>query len=92
VAEVEQPIQQEVRQVANEIAGILDRAMNPSGNKTWGFALMIFPFGQPDGEHRCNYISNADRSDMLATMKEFIARAEGRYHESKPDGEAMADV
>jgi hypothetical protein len=24
-------------------------------------------------------LSNADREDMLATMKEFIARAEGRY-------------
>jgi hypothetical protein len=51
-----------------------------------GFALLIFKFGQ-GADHRCNYVSNAEREDMLATMKEFIAHAEGRYAEpSEPDG------
>ena len=44
---------------------------------------LVFPFGQPNGKHRANYLSNANREDMLATMKEFIARAEGRYVEAE---------
>ena len=76
----EQPIQPELRKVMNEIAAAISSAINPSGQKRNGFALLVFPFGQPNNGHRC-YISNANREDMLATMKEFIARAEGRYHE-----------
>lgn len=44
--------------------------------KPFGFALLVFPFGdKPKG--RMNYISNAQRADMLIAMKEFIARSEG---------------
>lgn len=45
-----------------------------------GFALFVFEFGRL--EHgRVNYISNGDRQDMIAAMKEWIARAEGAYVE-----------
>ena len=71
-----------------DIAALLDDAFNgpkeqrgPEGKKT-GFALLVFPFGQPNGEHRSNYISNANREDMIATLKEFVARAEGRFQEA----------
>lgn len=74
-----QPIQEEHRTVMNEIAGLINVAINPDGVRRNGFALLVFPFGQPNDQHRCNYISNAVREDMLATMKEFIARSEGRY-------------
>jgi hypothetical protein len=40
-----------------------------------GVALLVFEFGHTG---RVNFISNADRSDMIAAMKEFIARNEGR--------------
>ena len=76
-----QPIQDQYHKVMNDIGRILEGAINPNGEKVNGFALLMFPFGQPDNPHRCNYISNANREDMLATMKEFIARAEGRYVE-----------
>jgi hypothetical protein len=76
-----QPIEPRYRELMNEIGELLDQALNPDGVKRNGFALLVFPFGQPEGEHRSNYISNADREDMLASMKEFIARAEGRYQE-----------
>lgn len=41
----------------------------------WGFSLLIFSFGE--GGHLF-YISNAQREDMIATMKQFIAEQEGR--------------
>jgi hypothetical protein len=33
-------------------------------------------------DRRLNYISNSDRPTMLTVMKEFIARNEGRHHET----------
>ena len=79
----EQPVQEHLRRAMNILGGMIDNAINPDGVKRNGFALLAFPFGQPDDEHWANYISitNANREDMLATMKEFIARAEGRYHD-----------
>ncbi len=37
----------------------------------WGFNLLLFTFGAGGSLF---YISNAERSDVLATMKEFISR------------------
>ncbi len=56
-----------IRPVAREI-GRLIASQLPDG---WGFTLLLFTFG-PGGT--LSYISNADRSDMLLTMKEFIKR------------------
>jgi hypothetical protein len=57
----------EVRPVAKDIGRIIAGQL-PAG---WGFTLLLFTFG-PGGA--LSYISNADRSDMLLTMKEFIRR------------------
>lgn len=66
----------------NALGRAIDEIFNgkdvPPEKKEWGFALLVFRFGQGD-DHRSNYLSNANREDMIATMKEFIARAEGRY-------------
>lgn len=39
-----------------------------------GFCLLVFDFGE---EGRMNYASNANRHDVVAAMKEFIAKMEG---------------
>ncbi len=69
----------------NAIAQALDELLNGDARpKLFGFCLLVFPFGEaPEG--RINYICNAERSDMIASMKEFIARNEGRLieHEEK---------
>lgn len=44
-----------------------------------GITLLIFPQAGPD-KGRTNYVSNCDRADMLAAMKEVAARFEGRAH------------
>lgn len=43
--------------------------------------LLIAPLNAPEGS-RTNYISNADRADMMACLKEITARFEGRGHDA----------
>ena len=74
--EKEKQIDPALKTVMNDIAHILDRVIKES-KENQGFALFIFDFGT---NGRINYISNAQREDMLATLKEFIAKCEGRYH------------
>jgi len=64
---------EEIRKVANHIGGAIGSALPPG----YGFALLVFGLGETAG--RMNYISNADREDMLAALKELVARFEGRY-------------
>ena len=72
------PIEPKFREQMNVIANLLDDSLNGDTRpRTVGFLLLMFDFGNPDGG-RMNYISNAQRADMLCAMKEFIAHAEGR--------------
>jgi hypothetical protein len=82
------PIAAEQRGLMNHIARTLDVAFNgdpPTPPKTYerkvGFVLFSFNFGQIDNG-RVNYISNADRADMIVAVKEWLARAEGRVAET----------
>jgi len=75
------PIQEKYRAEMNALAEGIDRIFNGGKNpKSVGFVLLSFEFGKTEGG-RVNYISNADRRDMIAAMKEWLARAEGRYAE-----------
>lgn len=75
------PIQNQYRDTMNRVAEVLDRQFNPNRHeRKVGFVLLIAEFGKIDGG-RVNYISNGERADMIAMMKEYIARAEGRYAE-----------
>lgn len=38
----------------------------------WGFTLLLFPFGEPATEGGTFYIANAERSDVLNIMRQFI--------------------
>lgn len=79
--EAEQPIQPQYVGQMNALGRVIDEIFNPDpDNKQTAFALFLFPFGAGD-DHRSNYISNSNREDMIATLKEFIARAEGTYVE-----------
>lgn len=76
------PIQGQYREAMNRLAKALDTTLNPVlGERRVGFVLLTAEFGHIEGG-RVNYISNADRADMIAMMKEYIARAEGRYVEA----------
>lgn len=63
----------------NALASVLDEAFNgancPEGEKKVGLFLTTFEFDAPG---RFNYISNADKVDVRAMLKDVIARIEGR--------------
>lgn len=79
----DKPIEQHYRETMQAIASALDGVLNEgkSGkDRETGFVLMVYPFGNlAAGDARCNYISNgADRKDVVALMKEMIARSAPR--------------
>lgn len=72
------PIQPKYHTQMNDLARELDGRFNGiNRERTIGFALFVFDLNLPEG-NRTNYISNASRADMIASMKEWIARAEGQ--------------
>ena len=75
------PIQPAYKRQMNELAHVIDLWLNgpkqPGINPNLGFILLTAEFGKIDGG-RVNYISNGDRKDMIAMLKEYLARCEGR--------------
>lgn len=73
-----EPIQAQYREQMNTLAKTLDERLNPPPSaRRVGFALFTFEFGKIE-DGRVNYISNGAREDMIAAMREWLARAEGR--------------
>lgn len=72
------PIQAQYREFMNGLAAGIDKLLNNDEDpKKVAFVLLISEFGEiKDG--RVNYISNGERADCVAMMKETIARFEGR--------------
>lgn len=72
------PIEDIHRDLMNTIAAGIDALFNgdlKGPNRTVGFVLLVFPFGESEG--RCNYISNgADRNDMVKLLREQANRFE----------------
>lgn len=68
-----QPIEPQHHKAMNDVAEIMDTIF-----QGYGFTLFIFPLDGTPGN--INYISNANRKDMLVALKEFIAANEGRAH------------
>jgi hypothetical protein len=64
--------------LASGIDEILNGNVLPKKN---GFVVLVFPFDQVDGA-RTNYVSNCDRKDIIAALKEVTARFEGQPHQS----------
>lgn len=65
------------RRSGERLAKIIDKAL-PDGA---GFALLIVDYGD---QGNLSWISNVERDDMIATMKDFIAANEGRAHAAPP--------
>lgn len=71
------PIEPHLLEVMSALAHVIDEILNGEETpKPNGFLLMVFPFEGFDG--RCNYISNADRRDVVVLLKEQLARFEGQ--------------
>lgn len=71
------PIQPEYRDMMNWLANAIDKFFNDDKkglDRSVGFVFMVFPFDSFDG--RCNYISNAKRSDVVKLLREQLKRFE----------------
>jgi len=72
------PIQAEYRAMMNDLARAIDQFFNGEATgaaRKTGYVLMVFPFGEGG---RCNYISNANRADVMVMLKEQMKRFEGQ--------------
>lgn len=78
------PIDPKFHELMNMLAIGLDRVLNAETKpRPNGFILIVFPFTEAEkahlgGEGRANYISNADRKDVVIMLKEQIKRFEGQ--------------
>lgn len=64
------------------LASGIDEILNGNGlPKKNGFVVLVFPFDQAEGA-RTNYVSNCDRRDIIAALKEVTARFEGSPHQT----------
>lgn len=72
---------QDHKDLYNAIAGGLDDILNgPVRPRRLAFVVLVAEIGKIDNG-KVNYVSNANKQDILAMMKEYIARAEGRHVE-----------
>jgi len=73
------PIEPKHQEFMNALAHAIDKMFNgdmKGKDRKIGFILMVFNFD--DNKGRTNYISNADRKDVVTMLKEQIARFEGQ--------------
>lgn len=78
------PIEEAFREQMRQLGQLIDEFFNPvlpglpKGPKKTGFVLMVFPFDEVKDDGRCNYLSNANRDDIVIMLKEQIKRFEGQ--------------
>lgn len=79
------PVEPKYVEQINALAHGLDEVLNGEAkghDRKVGFMLCLFDLTAANDattpQGRFNYISNADRLDMLGTLKEIVARLEGR--------------
>jgi hypothetical protein len=79
MSEEDQVIQTKYREAMQQLAADLDQIFNGRAkgvDRQTCFVLLISPFMDIGG--RCNYISNGERKDVVAMMKEVITRFESQ--------------
>ncbi|SEJ48377.1 hypothetical protein SAMN05421762_1354 [Pseudooceanicola nitratireducens] len=68
----------------NALAEGIDKILNSETMpaRRFGFVLLVSEFGKIE-DGRVNYISNGNRDSMIAMLREYLARLEGRYTEAE---------
>ena len=69
-----QPIDPNIKGAMQDAAQAIDWFFNGSGPKVTGFVLLAFPMNGVDKDARCNYISNANRLDIVRLLREQANR------------------
>lgn len=73
-----------VRHDLKAMANFIDKLL-PYG---WGFVVLAFPFGAGG---RMNYVSNAQRPDVIRAMYEFIEASKEQWMEHEPELSSAAE-
>lgn len=81
------PQEQEDAQVVALLPALAE-VVNSALPYRWGFILLAFPFGTGG---RMNYVSNADRPDVVRALYEFIEATKGQWLEHEPPLGAAAE-
>lgn len=69
--------QKETEKFLRTLAGAVEDIIKEANDgERLGFSLLIFPFNPKEGEDRVNYISNAQREDMIGTLRSTLLRWE----------------
>lgn len=80
------PIDPEYLEMMKDLARLIDYGFNGDAKpKKTGFILLVFPFNEGG---RCNYLSNADRADVVTMLKEQLSYFEGMSDKHAEGGHA----
>ena len=72
----------ETSKAMQSLAKLLDDILNTDATRRdYGFVLLVFDANGQQGS-RTNYVSNCQRHDMIAAIKEVTARFEGQSLQS----------
>jgi len=70
------------KKAMQSLANILDTVLNADAERMdYGFVLLVFNAEGETGS-RTNYVSNCERKDMIAALKEVTGRFEGQPEQS----------
>ena len=76
------------RTLTNELPYVMaavDGHLTELTGRRIGVTMFVFEFDQPEGDGtHVNYISNAKREDMIATVKAWLARMESGMTSDPP--------
>lgn len=78
---IEPAAQEPMRKLATVVDTMLNGPRGMGLDRRWGFVVLVAEFGRIEGG-RVNYISNGERDDMVAMLREYLARLEGRVAET----------
>ena len=73
---------EQAKEKMQEVARLVSAKLPPG----MGFILLAFDFG-PGENRRLNYVSNANREDVVKAMEEWISRTKKTYGKHVPDDE-----
>jgi len=87
------PTAEELRLKVQESLREIGKTLGATAPVGWGFALFMFEFKEgPDGERNMQWVSNAQRSGMIKTLREMADRLEhgfaGDFNDPRDDAES----
>lgn len=68
--------QKQTEEFLRNLSGAIEDILMEATGEKQGFTILIFPFNPEKGKDRVNYISNANREDMIGVLRSTLLRWE----------------